>query len=217
MSGKFFSLIHSGENIHIAPETDILPSEAFSSLLSAEELLAKVQDDITTFKKGVAEECEIVKEQAYKEGFEEGYAVWTQHVAALEKEISRVHEEVRKLIVPLALKAAKKIVGRELEVSKDVTVDIVANSLKAVAQHKKIIVYVNKQDVEALEASKSRLRGLFEQLESLSIRERADIERGGCIIETEAGIINARLPNQWLILEQAFASLMQSSGEEKHG
>lgn len=215
MNGKLFSLIHDGKSIRIAPETDILPGEAFSTLLTAEELLRHVQDDVTLFKKDVAKECETVKEQAYKEGFEEGFKGWANHVAALEKEIQRVHEEVRKLIIPLALKAAKKIVGRELEMSKDVTVDIVANSLKAVGQHKKIVVYVNRQDVDILEANKGRLKAIFEQLESLSIRERQDIERGGCIIETEAGIINAQLPNQWQILEQAFASLMQSS-EDKH-
>jgi type III secretion protein L len=60
-----------------------------------------------------------------------------------------------------------------------------------------------------LEAAKSQIKKVFEHLESLSIQERSDIEPGGCMIETEAGIINAQLENQWRSLEIAFESFMK--------
>ncbi|MBI3211529.1 MAG: HrpE/YscL family type III secretion apparatus protein, partial [Simkania negevensis] len=41
-----------------------------------------------------------------------------------------------------------------------------------------------------------------------SLEDREDIAPGGCIIETEAGIINASLANQWQALEAAFAAFM---------
>jgi len=211
VSSKFFSLIHGDGEVHIAPKTHVLPSEAFSSLMNAQELLDLVKLDAEKYKKAVVTECENLKEQAQKEGFEEGFNKWAKHILELEQETQRVHEEVQKVVIPLALQAAKKIVGREIKLTKETTVDIVANSLKAVAQHKNILIYVNKQDVEILETNKPKLKALFEQLETLSIKERDDIEPGGCIIETEAGIINAQLPHQWQILEKAFASLMQTS------
>ena len=52
------------------------------------------------------------------------------------------------MIFPVALEAAKKIVGREIEASEDTIVDIVSNSLKAVSTHKKITIYVNRKDLE---------------------------------------------------------------------
>jgi type III secretion protein L len=60
-----------------------------------------------------------------------------------------------------------------------------------------------------IENSKSKIKKIFEHLESLSIQERSDIEPGGCMIETEAGIINAQLENQWRALEAAFESFMK--------
>ena len=56
----------------------------------------------------------------------------------------------------------------------------------------------------ALEAEKSKIREILDQIESLSIHDRADIATGGCIIETESGIINATVDNQWRALEAAF-------------
>jgi type III secretion protein L len=84
-------------------------------------------------------------------------------------------------------------------------------ALKPVTQHRKVIIYVNKVDLEELEASKPKIKNLFEHLENLSIQERSDIEPGGCIIETEAGIINAQLENQWRSLEIAFESFMKKT------
>lgn len=213
MSNKLFSLIHEKGSLRLSPEGKILPAAAFSEVLGAGELLKTAQQDAETYKKAVVAECEKLKELAVKEGFEAGFSQWADHLAELVQETSKAHEEVSKVVIPLALKAAKKIVGREIELSREVAVDIVATALKAVSQHKKIMVYVNKQDVEALEKARPRLKAIFERLELLSIRAREDILPGGCIIETEAGIINAQLANQWQILEKAFEALMKSSSK----
>jgi len=214
MSKKFFSLIHEGA-IHLAPDVKVISASAISTLSSAEEVLQKVQEDAKQYRLEIAAECEKEKEQAQKEGYEEGFQEWIEHIATLEQEIQETHQKVQKMVIPIALKAAKKIVGRELEISNDAVVDIVSNSLKSVAQHKKIRVFVNREDLLILEKNREQLKTLFEALESFSIRERDDIEPGGCMIETEGGIINAQLSNQWQIMENAFQKLMQQQASEK--
>ncbi|WP_068470719.1 HrpE/YscL family type III secretion apparatus protein [Candidatus Protochlamydia phocaeensis] len=212
MSKKFFSLIY-GDHIHIAPKTKHIPADNFSTLLEAGEVLEHIKQDAEKYRMQVAQECEEIKEKAHKEGYEEGFAKWAEHLVNLEKEIESVHKELQQLVIPVALKAAQKIVGREIELSEDVIVDIVAANLKAVAQHKKITIYVNKKDLEILEKNKPRLRDLFESLESLSIRPRDDVAPGGCVIETEIGIINAQLEHRWRVLEKAFEKLAKNNIE----
>lgn len=208
MSTKFFSLIHA-EKDKIVPNKKIIPADAVGLILDAQAVLAHVKQDAEKYKLEVAQECEKLKELAKQEGFAEGYQKWAEHIAKIEEEIVKVRGELEKMLVPVALKAAKKIVGREIELSDNTIVDIVSNSLKAVSQHKKITIYVNKKDLDPIEANRPRLKKIFESLEVLSLRERSDVARGGCIIETEGGIINAQLENQWAALERAFTSLMK--------
>lgn len=211
---KFFSFLHSQE-VHIAPETKVLPSETFSTLLSAEEVLKKAKEDALHYRSEVVAEIEALKEKAQKEGFEQGFSQWVKAIADLEEEIIKNRKETEKAIVPIALKAAKKIVGEQLKVSEDAIIDIISNSLKAVAQHKKITIWVNPKELEIVQSHKDKIKKQFENLEVLSIRPRNDITEGGCLIETEVGIINAQLENQWLILENAFNKLMKNIPEEK--
>ena len=210
MKKKCCSLIH-GDSIHSAPETKVIPATEFSKALAAYEIVETVKADALKYKQEVAEEVEKLKEQAQKEGFEEGFKKWMEQIAKVEEEIIQVRHETEKVALPVALKAAKKIVGRELEVSENAIVDIVSNSLKAVVTHKRITIYVNRKDLEALEKSRIDLKNLFENLEVLTLRERSDVAPGGCIIETEGGIINAQLENQWRIMENAFDKMMKQN------
>ncbi len=215
MSKKLFTFIRGGD-IHTAPETKVIPAEAFSTLLEAQDVSEQVRKDAALYRIEVAEQCEKIKEEAYKEGFEHGYAEWVKKITELELEIIRVHEDTQKMIVPVALKAAKKIVGRELETRNTAVVDIIVNSLKAVAQHKKIKIFVNKKDYESLEKNRDRIKDVFENLEALSIIPQDNVATGGCIIETESGIMNAQLENLWMILENAVQKLALRTSPVEH-
>lgn len=215
---KFFSLLY-GDQLRVAPQTKVIPADQLSKLLDSEEILKTVKDEAHRYKKEVASSTESVKEAAQQEGFETGFAEWAEHIAGLEEAIDRTNKRIEEIAIPLALKAAKKIVGHQLQVDPNTTVQIVANNLNAVSQHKEIVIWVNKQDLSLIEKSKPQLAEIFEALKSLSVREREDVEPGGCIIETEGGIINAQLSNKWEALEQAFESMLRGKGvsdEDSH-
>jgi len=205
---KYFSLIFSGE-IHRAEEDKVLPEEEYSVLLDAQEVLAKAKEDVKTYLKLNKEECQKVLKKAEESGFNQGLTEFNKQILLYEQKMKVMEHDLQKMILPLALKAAKKIVGRELETTPDTIVDIVRQTLKPVTQNHHIKIYVNKKDLELLEKKKSELKKSLDQVQTFSIEEREDVSPGGCIIETEAGIINASLENQWRALESAFEAFMK--------
>lgn len=200
---KVFTLI-SGEGVRIGEGSKIIPAKTFSRAISASEVLQRIEEDAKEYKKSVAHETEKLKEKGQELGFEEGFAQWADQMALLQSEIKVARGQLEQIAIPIALKAAKKIIGRELELSETAVVDIIANNLKAVSQHKQITIYVSRADYDTIEQNKSRLKDVFENAESLVIRPKKEVNPGGCIIETEAGIIQADLDSQWEIIEKAF-------------
>ncbi len=200
---RLFSLIYQGE-IHTASDKKVIPIEDYATLMEASEILERAREDLAAYKKKVEEECKQLREQSKQEGFAEGLKQLNDKIIGLDQEIKRLRHEMNKLILPLALKAAKKIVARELEIHPETIVDIVQQALIPATQNHRITVWVNKADKEILEAEKPKLKQILEHVEVLSIKERDDVAPGGCIIETESGIINAAIENQWRALEAAF-------------
>ena len=205
---KFFSLI-SKDEIHAAPGKKIIPQKEFSKLMQANELLKKIKEEAEQFEKELKEEAEEIRKKAYDDGFEEGLQVFNEHIMLLDKKLKSLEKEFEKKILPVALQAARKVVGEELKIHPNRVADIVIQALKPVIQHHRIRIYANKADMHILESSKTKIRKVLPQVEALSIQERADVRQGGCIIETEAGIINAQLDNQWRALGAAFQAFMK--------
>lgn len=205
---KFFSEI-SKEDIHITPGKKIIPQKEYSTLKDAHEILEKAKKDIKDLKKKTKLEAEQIKEEAYAEGFADGLRELNEHILLLDNLAANLAKEVKKQVLPIAINAAKKILGEELKIRPDAIVDLVMQALKPVVQHHHVTLYVNKDDLKVLESKKTKIKKMLLQVETFSIQERADIEKGGCIIETEAGIINAQLENQWLAMEAAFRKFIK--------
>lgn len=203
---KFFSLTETSE-VHVAPDTKVIPAEEFSTLQEAHSLLEKAKLEAAKHKVEV-------EESAKKQGFEEGQSAWSEQIALLEQEIKTVRNEMEKAMTPLAITAVKKILGKELEMKPKAVVDIICTALKAVSQHRKVTLYVAPAELDLVESERGQIKNLFEHLESLSIAPREDIHEGGCIIETEAGIINAQLDNLLKTLEEAFQTFFTTQKKE---
>ncbi len=206
---KYFSLIYQGD-VHPAEEDKVIPAEEFSTLMEASEILKRAQEDIERFKQEAEEERRQLNEQAEREGFSEGLSKFNEHIIYFEKQLRLLRMELQKQILPLALKAAKKIVGEQLHLHPETIVEIVIQTLAPVTQNHRFTIYVNKVDKEILEAHRQQIKNILEQVQVLTIHERNDIAPGGCIIETESGIINATIENQWRALESAFDKYMKT-------
>lgn len=200
---NLFSFLYGGE-LHPSSEDKIIPAKAYSLLMSLEEMKQKLLDEMEVYRKETEAECEKLRKKAKEKGFQEGLESLNAHIIHVDAEFKRLRHEMQQQVLPIALKAAKKIVNKELELHPETIVDIVLQALSSVAQHRKVIIYVSKQDKPVLDAKKPKIRKILEHVESLTILEKADLSPGGCIIQTEAGMINASIENQWKALERAF-------------
>lgn len=203
-----FSLIKEGK-IFTSSHRKIIPKNDFSTLLQAKDLLelaAKEREDLLEQTK---KECEELKKQAEAQGFQKGLELLNAQIMGLETSIKTSRHELQAQILPLALKASKRIVGEELSLNPNTIINIIQQAIKPITSHKYVKIYVNKNDLERASQHKEELKTKFDKIESLLIEERGDISEGSCIIETEIGIINATLENQWRALEGAFETYMK--------
>ena len=115
---------------------------------------------------------------------------------------SSLYLQVEREVVKLAVEVAKKIVHRELQVDKDIIQTLVRVALSHVAEKSAVTVHLSPQDYSHLMA----LRDELSQSEGRDISLLADksIERGGCLIQTECGDIDARIEEKFREVEQAF-------------
>ncbi len=111
-------------------------------------------------------------------------------IANLQSEISaRVEVD----LVEFALEIAKKIVGREVTIDREIAVALVKVSLKKLHDRAIAEVHLNPDDYEYVQANRQKL----EFKGALDLIADASISIGGCLIHTETGDIDARIESQF--------------------
>jgi flagellar assembly protein FliH len=159
----------------------------------------------------------LLEKTAYENGFLQGEKVgidiaeqkieavmrrYGESILELGKLRSSLYMQVEREVVKLAVEVAKKIVHREIQVDKDIIQTLVRVALSHVAEKSAVTVHLSPQDHNHLLA----LRDELSQSEGRDISLLADksIERGGCLIQTECGDIDARIEEKFREVEQAF-------------
>jgi len=160
-----------------------------------------------------------IEKEAYEKGFSEGQkagsevgekmgeALLKQYSASLDalnglrKELFETSERE---VIRLSLEIARKIIKREVAIDEELILALVRVALERVADQALITVRVNPKDHSAIERHRAATAGIGGLSESIRLVEDPLIARGGCVIETESGTIDARIEEQLREIEKGF-------------
>jgi type III secretion protein L len=106
----------------------------------------------------------------------------------------------------LAVKIAEKIVGRALEMDPTLINDIVTQALRTTRQQKNVVIRCNEEDYDHLKENEKEFLDLMGQHGTIDIVVDPKIIRGGCIVDSELGVVDARLDVQLKKLQKVLTS-----------
>ncbi|MBE6351571.1 MAG: flagellar assembly protein FliH [Treponema bryantii] len=147
-------------------------------------------------------------EQGHSEGFEKGAAEVNRLIERMHKILEAVmqrREEILKdtesQIVELVILMARKVIKILSENQKNVVMANVVAALKKVRTRGAVTLRVNLEDVKLTTANISEFIKHIENVEGITVLEDSSVEKGGCIVETDFGAIDARISSQLTELE----------------
>ncbi len=131
----------------------------------------------------------------------------------LENIPARLFKEYRGWFIITCLKAARRVVRRELTVSPGIVARVVSSLLEEAEEHSSLTLYLNPLDIEFMEKRADLVLGT--KGKHLTIKADSDLERGGCRIESEIQLLDASIDGQFEELENHL--LKETSPDEPEG
>ena len=149
-------------------------------------------------------EADALREAARAEGFAEGRA---EAVAALEPALAalaQAPEDVRAEQVARRRRAraprgrarpgaGRKVLAGALAVEPERVLDSVTGALRGIVERERITVLVNPDDLEIVREAMDKLHASLGGIEHCEVQAERRVGRGGCIVRTPVGDIDARV------------------------
>jgi len=186
----------------------------------AEEIIQKARATAEKITEEAREQArlqaQVMAQEAREEGFQAGYqdgyqsalAEAGQKARAIREEAVKVLKQVRQIwrntldsmeeeIVLLAREIAEKILTTQLTLNPEMVPAIVRESLRSARNKEQVVLYVNPGQIDLAFEHRQELQQVLLPEAALHIIADADVEPGGCRVETEDSKIDATLPARW--------------------
>lgn len=141
-------------------------------------------------------EINELKAAAQRAGEKKGLEQADQFNQKLDVLRDTMNKELSLDIIQSAVEIARHLLLAEVEAHPDGILRIAQKVLSTVPEAKQIYLRVNPADAALLRENKERLINVLEKAKDVDIRVDKQVERGGLIVQTESGVIDAQLSTQ---------------------
>ena len=157
-----------------------------------------------------------IKENAYQEGhktgYEEGFQTayqkgensakeefipLLQTINSLVRELSEfrtmMYPKVEKEMIEMITGLTKKILQHEINTNEASVKQMILLAINSVIDKENMTIRIHPSDKAHAEAFSPELKNLFSEIKNITFEEHPGIEKGGCVIETNFGTIDAKV------------------------
>jgi flagellar assembly protein FliH len=181
-----------------------------------EEINKKVSIALEEQKETLYSQFEKGKQVSYKQGFSNGSEMgkkdgkdeikpilddFFQIIKKISSEKEQVLINVENEILALCNLIVKKIIKKEVEEDNTIILNIIKESLSFISNETNIILKLNPKDYNTIKVYENELKITLKDIKNFKMEPDEKITQGGCLLETNAGEIDARLETKLKELE----------------
>jgi len=192
---------------------EIIESYHHQAVAEKNELLRLAREESDAIIAAAQTEARLTQVEIRRQAHEEGLAAadteikkrladfddLLQRISTIEQQCRRQHEEA---MVGLAIDCARKLVGRELSLDETIITSCVEEVFKESSVQGRVTLFLNREDFALINQEKGRLLAAAPRIHELKIEIGEGLEKGGCILESPTGRIDASLRGKFEELQR---------------
>ncbi|MBF0169660.1 MAG: hypothetical protein HQK87_01000 [Nitrospinae bacterium] len=200
--------------------------------LRREEILNKSSDEAARMIAAARAEAAAIAETARKEGFaagkKEGYAAGQNtarplidSMTALVRELTAARGEFYRNaegeMIDLVVAVSKTVFGVLVEAEPSLVRNVIIEAVDKLQAKEELNIKVAPDDLAEAEKVRPQLSEMVENIDRVTFAADPNLVRGGCLVETNIGAIDARIETQLETVREAFLSALMDERGRKGG
>lgn len=161
------------------------------------------------------EEAENIKKSAFEEGYRKGLEQSKEDLDKFRNELSsfmnapkNVFEYIAPDILEISVDIAKKVIKKEVETDPQVLINTIVDVLKTLSKGEpKINIRVKPQAVQFIKDTLPNITYQYGIDAKINIIADPSIDDGGCVFQTNNGIVDASVDTQLEIIKKAIEGM----------
>jgi type III secretion protein L len=195
-------MIIKAQHIH-GPGKPVIKKAVHLAQRQAEQIVSDAQFDAERLLAEARRQQKVMMETARHEGYAAGLSEWNETLIKALKSRDDLFAQSEQELLRLAIRIAQKIIGQELKTDANAIAAIVREAVKSCRRARNLVIQVNPEHELHVRERVSSFQLLLGNMAQITVIADSALTPGDCIVESDIGIIDARLETQLKSLEQA--------------
>jgi type III secretion protein L len=199
-------MVLNSDSFQVLPDQKILKAADYACFVNATELVGRAKQEGDRILEQAKEVFESEKQRGLELGLNEGKERVAEIMLNTVGEAVNYFSSLETKMVQVVTHAMERIVG---EMDQDeLIVRIVRHALEVARNQKQVTLRITPSQVQAVQARVDELLVAFPSIRYIDLQGDARLKEGGCILETDMGIVEASIDVQ---LEAIRKSLLKTT------
>jgi type III secretion protein L len=199
--------------LRAARPASVINADVYQAHQSAHSIVEEARSQAAEIVEAAHREKERIISEAREAARQEGLALTAGQLLRASVAHREIVGRAEQDIVALALEVAEKIIGKDLERDPSVVAEICATAIDKVRASHQVVVRVHPNDAPLLRQLRDRVMERAGRVKEIRFKEDTDVAPGGCMIETDGGVIDAQLATQLEVLREVLMAEVERKGE----
>ena len=189
------------DQVLLAPDQVVLRSADYQGYLTANQLVELARERAQAIEQGARDVYEQQKALGWQAGVDEARTRQATLIQETLLQCNHYYREVEQKMSDVVLQAVRKILKQYDNT--ELALSVTREALSLVSNQKQVILHVQPEQVTAVRERVSHRLKDFPEVGYVDVVADARLDEGGCILETEIGIIDASVDGQLAALAAA--------------
>ena len=182
------------DQVLLAPDQVVLRSTDYQGYLTANQLVELARERAQAIEQGAHDVYEQQKALGWQAGVEEARIQQATLIQETLVQCNQYYRQVEQQMSEVVLQAVRKILKQYDNT--ELALSVTREALSLVSNQKHVILHVQPEQVVAMREQVSQVLKDFPEVGYVEVVADARLDQGGCILETEIGIIDASVDGQ---------------------
>lgn len=197
--------------IDLNPSVKILKKDEYINYCKSNVLIDKAKSDVDDLINEANRIFLVEKDRGYKNGSTQAKNEVAKLMQQTIVNCNSHYLTLKRDFIEIVMESVNKIISTFD--NKELTLATITSSLKRITEQKKIKIYVGAGQLEDVNAQVSELLVAYPDVNYISVHLNNEIKHGGCLIETDLGVIDATIKTQLTALRNEITKCYSKTEE----
>jgi len=191
----------SRQELACEPDCKIIKADEYVAYVDSQKLIDAAHREAERIVAEAQQEFERQRQKGYEQGIHEGQQQIALRILETVDQSVEYLSQLEQQVVDLVFKSLQKVVGDMGE--RDLVVKVVRHALAVVRTQPQVTVRVAQNEVEMVQSRLSEILSDYPGISFLEVVGDSRLALGGCLLETEMGVVDASIDVQLETIRKA--------------